>query len=420
MKKTFRFLSMAALALMGAVMTGCSSDDNIDNAQPENKSKVVTLTAKVGFEASAGTRALDASGHKTFATGDKMAVIYKNTSGEFKRADGTLSSGAGTQSATFDITLSDPDNTAPIRYIYPAAMAKEESELGATITIADDASTVDFTKLNTQDGTLAKLGSDLDLCILDTPAGWSTTELPSGTLSNKLAILAINLKNGSDITSSITGLTISDGTNNYAVSGISSASTIYVAIRPTSDASLSVIATAGTNYYGKYLTSKTYAANNGYNVTWNMTPLTKVTWDNTNVFVEANQKDELSSEPRASSSLTYESITISGVFSNDSYSYFVPYAIGTGDTFLNVTADESCTESFTFTASGSKNFYKIEITGFPVNLNDANWSLQGPLLVEGSSFIWSKAPSNTVTITASPAYSSTDFDHVTSMVFLTD
>lgn len=264
---------MAALALMGAVMTGCSSDDNIDNAQPENKSKVVTLTAKVGFDASVGTRALDASGHKTFATGDKMAVIYKSTSGGFKRADGTLSSGAGTQSATFDITLSDPDNTAPIRYIYPAAMAKEESELGATIN--DDASTVDFTKLNTQDGTLAKLGSDLDLCILDTPAGWSTTELPSGTLSNKLAILAIKLKSsGDDINFIIKGMTISDGTYCYSVDRTPSSGAIYVAIRPTSDATISVSATSNdvvTQTYIKDLTGKTYEKNNGYVLNWNMT-----------------------------------------------------------------------------------------------------------------------------------------------------
>lgn len=271
MKKTFRFLSMAALALMGAVMTGCSSDDNIDNAQPENKSKVVTLTAKVGFDASVGTRALDASGHKTFATGDKMAVIYKNTSGGFKRADGTLSSGAGTQSATFDITLSDPDNTAPIRYIYPAAMAKEESELGATIN--DDASTVDFTKLNTQDGTLAKLGSDLDLCILDTPAGWSTTELPSGTLSNKLAILAITLKSSGDINNTIKGMTISDGTYCYSVDRTPSDGAIYVAIRPTSGATISVSATNSdvSQTYIKNLTGKTYEKNNGYVLNWTMT-----------------------------------------------------------------------------------------------------------------------------------------------------
>ena len=269
--KTKKFLSMAALALVGALMTGCSSDDNIDNAQPENKSKVVTLTAKVGFDASVGTRALDASGHKTFATGDKMAVIYKNTSGGFKRADGTLSSGAGTQSATFDITLSDPDNTAPIRYIYPAAMAKEESELGATIN--DDASTVDFTKLNTQDGTLAKLGSDLDLCILDTPAEWSTTELPSGTLSNKLAILAITLKSSGDINNTIKGMTISDGTYCYSVDRTPSDGAIYVAIRPTSGATISVSATNNdvSQTYIKNLTGKTYEKNNGYVLNWTMT-----------------------------------------------------------------------------------------------------------------------------------------------------
>ena len=31
MKKTFRFLSMAALLVVGAIMTGCSNEDNIDN-----------------------------------------------------------------------------------------------------------------------------------------------------------------------------------------------------------------------------------------------------------------------------------------------------------------------------------------------------------------------------------------------------
>ena len=404
MKKTFRFLSMAALALMGAVMTGCSSDDNIDNAQPENKSKVVTLTAKVGFDASAGTRALDASGHKTFATGDKMAVIYKNMSGEFKRADGTLSSGAGTQSATFDITLSAPDNTAPIRYIYPAAMAKEESELGTTID--DDASTVDFTKLNTQDGTLAKLGSDLDLCILDTPAGWSTTELPSGTLSNKLAILAINLKNSTDITSTITGMTISDGTNNYAVSGISSASTIYVAIRPTTDATINVTATDGTNEYVKTLaTTKTYAANNGYNVTWNMTKLTKVTWNSTNVFNDSHEDVELDSN---GASLTYESITISYSGTN---SGFYPY---TYSGYAVLACFGSYGDSFTFTAPFGKKFTKIEI----INNSDVTFTAYGDWTKpENTKIVWRGTPASTVTLGGS---NETSAYQITSIVFTLD
>ena len=414
--KTKKFLSMAALALVGAMMTGCSNDDDI--LQPENKTNVVTLTATVGFDDGATTRALTIDGNKgvkTFGAGDQIAVIYKNSSDQTLKAVGTITSGAGTKTATFSVTLSAPDNTKAIRYIYPAAMAKETIATNATI---DDAGTVDFTKLNSQNGSLTTLGSSLDLCTFDA-ADWTSGTLPNGNLANQLAILAINLKNSTDITSTITDLSLSDGTNTYAVSRSAVAGPIYVAIRPTSDASLSVIATAGTNYYGKYLTGKTYAVNNGYNVTWNMTPLTKVTWDNTNVFNDSHEMDMLSYF--SSTPLTYEGgITISGVFSYDGGSSFMPYRMGMGDAFLNVTSDESCTDSFTFTASGGKNFYKIEITGFPMNLHDANWSLQGHLLVEGSSFIWSKAPSNTVTITASPAYSSTNFNYVTSMVFLTD
>lgn len=419
MKKTMRFLSMAALALVGAMMTGCSNDDDI--LQPENKNNVVTLTAIVGFDDAASTRAVTGTGTKTFAEGDQIVLFYKDGKGISRRVvssaltPGDITNEGKKANLTFDVSAALPATDGAIRYVYPANMASTNQDSEFDL---DDEHTIDFSKLNNQDGTLTTLGSSLDLCVFD--GNFSGTNLPaSATLTNQLAILAINLKNGSDITSSITGLTISDGTNNYAVSGISSASTIYVAIRPTSDASLSVIATAGTNYYGKYLTGKTYAVNNGYNVTWNMTPLTKVTWDNTNVFVEANENVELSSAPWASPSLTYEGITISGVFSDDG-TRFIPYSGGLGLTFLNVSAGESCTDSFTFTASEDKNFYKIEITGFPMNLNDANWSLQGRLLVEGSSFIWSKAPSNTVTITASPAYHSTNFDYVTSMVFLTD
>ena len=394
--KTKKFLSMAALALVGAMMTGCSNDDDsiIDNLQqPESKSKLVTLTTTVGLDGGATTRALTSTGTKTFAEGDQIAVIYTKNGGTVTKAvSEALPSGSYGANATFTVTLDDPDKTQDVTYIYPAAMA------GTT--------GVDYSKLNSQTGgTLADLGSKYDLC---TKSGaWSGDNLPTLTLENQLAILAIKLKNSSDITSSITGLTISDGTNNYAVSDISSASTIYVAIRPTSGASFSVIATAGDKYYGKYLTGRNYAVNNGYNVTWNMTPLTKVTWDKTNVFIEANENVELSSEPWASPYLTYEDIQISGVCS-DAVTCFKPYVSGTGDTVLAVWASDS----FTFTASGVKNFYKIEINGYLMNLNDANWSRQA------NGIVWSKAPSNTVTITASQ--SSTDFDNVTSMVFLTD
>ena len=281
-----KFLSMAALALVGAVMTGCSSDDDsiISNPQqPENKSNVVTLTTTVGFDACAGTRALTIDGTKgvkTFAENDQIAVIYKNTSNETVKAvsekltDGDLINGG--ESANFTVTLENPAKDAAIRYIYPASMAKATVATDATI---DDAGTVDFTNLNSQDGTLGTLGSTYDLCTFDA-ATWGGDNLPTGELKNQLAILAITLKDGKcttgtgddvNVTSNITGLTVSDGTNTYTVSRSTGAGPIYVAILPTSSVGIDVTATDGTNNYVKYLTSKTYEKNNGYNVSWLMT-----------------------------------------------------------------------------------------------------------------------------------------------------
>ena len=269
MKKNIFY--MAALAFVGAIMTGCSSDDNYidDPQQPANTDNVVTLTTTIGFDSSATTRALTAAGVKTFTTDDQIAVIYKNTSSETVKAVGTLTSGANTSSATFTVTLTNPKKDAAIRYIYPAAMAKATVATNATI---DDDGTVDFTNLDSQDGTLATLGSSYDLCTFDADS-WGGDNLPNGTMTNKLAILAITLKNSkgsSDITNNTTGLTLSDGTNSYAVSRSIGAGPIYVAIQPTSSAAIEVTATDDTNNYTKSLTGKTYAASNGYNVTWKM------------------------------------------------------------------------------------------------------------------------------------------------------
>jgi len=276
MKTMKNFLSMAALALMGAMMTGCSSDDNFDNPQqPENKSNIVTLTTTVGFGGSAGTRALTETGVKTFAVGDQIAVIYKNTSDQTVTATSTaLTTGDITnegKNANFTVTLTNPKASEAVRYIYPAAM------LAATV--ATDAAVnadanVKYGALATQDGTLTNLASKLDLAIFD---GSLTSEaaLPaSATLENQLAILAITLKDDAatptEITSSITSLTIGDGTNKYSVTRSAAAGPIYVAIRPVASANIKIYASDGSKYYNKNLTGKTYAADNGYSVSWKM------------------------------------------------------------------------------------------------------------------------------------------------------
>ncbi len=269
MKKTIKFLSMAALALVGVMTAGCSSDDNIISQpqQPENQTNVVTLTTTVGFDEATGgtTRALDINYTdkrltKTFAVGDQIAVVYENTGGtKVKAVTEALTAGnitAEGKSATFTVTLTDPKASGTVKYIYPAAMAGETD--------------VDYTKLNAQDGTLATIASNYDLAVYEGNLT-SDVKLPaSASLTNKLAIIAYTIKDNAatpnNLTSTITGMTLSDGTNNYAVTRSAAAEPIYVAIQPTSGANIEYTATDGTKSYSKSVTSKTYAAGGFYQI----------------------------------------------------------------------------------------------------------------------------------------------------------
>ena len=288
MKKTMRFLSMAALALVGAMMTGCSSDDNT-TAELQPASNVVTLTTTVSLDDGAATRALDIDftnqkATKTFAEGDQIAVIYKDQVGYTRKAVSTaLTAGDITnegKSATFTVTLApDPAANSKVRYIYPAAMAR--TSLDSDAGVDRDDQTIDFTHLAMQDGTLASLGSSIDLSTFD---GNLTSEakLPAtASMTNRLAILALTLKDDKgtvetsddvDITNTITGLTFFDGFHDtYAVSRSAAAGPIYIAIKATSNDAPKVSATDGSKLYTKSLGDKTYSANNFYNISWRMT-----------------------------------------------------------------------------------------------------------------------------------------------------
>lgn len=268
MEKTFRFLSMAALLVVGAIMTGCSSDDNMDiPQQPANKDNVVTLTATVSLDGGDGMRAVDGStGVKTFESTNKIAVVYKNASDETMVAEsGALTLSADKKTATFTVTLTNPANNSAIRYIYPATMAKTPA---TDATITDDDATIDYSGLfGSQDGTLATIGTNYDLAVFD--GSLSGTNLPtSTTLTNKLAICKFKLKDTTppitDITSTVNSLTVSDGTNTYAISP-SGLSEIYVAMKPVTGKSIAFTAsTSASKTYFKTSGIKTLAASKLY------------------------------------------------------------------------------------------------------------------------------------------------------------
>lgn len=260
---------MAALALVGAMMSSCSEE--IEVVQPANTGKTVMVKTTVSLGENATTRALTIAGVKTFAAGEQIAVIYMNTSNQTVKAvslaltDDDIDKNTNAHNATFSVPLTNPKPGGDVRYIYPASMATASA-------------TIDYAALATQDGTLATLASTLDLATFDGNLTESGTLPATATLANPLTIGKFTIKNSgaTDITSSITGLNISDGTNTYAVSRMAADGPIYVAMQPiTSTQTVAVNVTDGTNHYTKTVTED-YAlvASNIYDiaVTINSTP----------------------------------------------------------------------------------------------------------------------------------------------------
>lgn len=265
-----RYISMAALALMGAITAGCSSDDSIEQ-QPE-KVGVVALKTTVSLGAGDITRALSADGsEKTFAVGDKIAIVYENKDDQTVKAESDALTAddiaTGGTTATFSVVLTSPKAGGSVKYVYPAAKANNDG-------------TVNNSALATQDGTMAYIGENCDVALFE---GSMTSEarLPAQpTLTNQLAICAFTIYNAdgsSDITSTITAMTVSDGTNSYAVSRTAAAGPIYVAIKPVANAAIEYTATDGTNEYEKSVTGKTYSAGDLLPIGLKMIPVVTTT-----------------------------------------------------------------------------------------------------------------------------------------------
>lgn len=262
MMKTIRFLSMAALVFVGAITTGCSTEDD-SSGQPLQAETVrrVTLTTTINMDGGAGTRALTEEGVKTFAVGDQIAVIYTNTSSaRVKVLSSALQEGDITNSgktAKITVTLTNP-KAGSVDYIYPASMANSDG-------------TPNLSALCMQDGTLATLASTLDYAkgSGDMTESSGVFTLPGIALKNQLTICKFKVKNsgGAEITGNITGLTVSDGTNTYTVSRAAAAGPIYVAMQPvSSDKTISFVANDASNSYYKNVTGKALDVNNQYTI----------------------------------------------------------------------------------------------------------------------------------------------------------
>ena len=255
--------SILVLVLLGTLSLGCIEeipevvvDDNSGSVLPGPTGNPVTLTTTVSLGGGPESKALTAEGVKTFAVGDRVAIVYTNTAdATVKAVSEPLSAGDirdGGKTADLTVALTDPKPSGAVTYIYPAAMAAADGS-------------VNYAALAAQDGSLASLAACLDLCTY-TGTLTSYASLPlMATLDNRLAIGEFIVKDGDqDITSSVVSLTVSDGANTYSVSRSAGPGPIYVAMRPVDNANLTFCATDASNGYEKSATGKTLAAGSMY------------------------------------------------------------------------------------------------------------------------------------------------------------
>ncbi len=269
MQKISRYISMAALALMGTMMTGCTGDDLAKEApQTNNDNHTVTLTTTISLDGSASTRALDAQGKKTFAVGDQVAIYYQNTSDVAKMAITTALTTTDIsddgKTAKFTVTLNDPKPSGKLRYVYPASMAETE------ITSVDGNENISTDFEDEQDGTLETLASKFDLAIYDGSLSSKALLPTTATLKNQLTIAELTIKDyaGTDITDKIKKLDIQLCGNGYALTRPDNAAgPIYVALYPTPGSNkenITVTATANDDTKYEKDFKFTFAANNIY------------------------------------------------------------------------------------------------------------------------------------------------------------
>ena len=290
MKKTMKYLSIAVVALMGAMMAACSADDSIVSEPQQSQGRAVTLTTTVNMGSGSTTRALTSKGVKTFAVGEQMTIWYEtNTPAEWASDNSRVAVSeplkasdisADGKSATITVTMIDPTAQGAFDVFYPAPMGGPQFK--SVKEASNNWSTLQACQAG-QDGTLEYVAANVDYAYGD---GGMTDDakLPSSiTLVNPFAVFAVTIKNAGgtqDVTSTIKDLKVKyieswGGSTEITISRKTAGDTIYFATPDRENVNVEYTATTfdGNTTYTKTVTGKTYEEGHFYALGLRMTPV---------------------------------------------------------------------------------------------------------------------------------------------------
>ncbi len=253
-----KIIMIAALATM---MVACTSDETLtQQTAPKGEGMPFSAIITMGSQTRAITENTTEKTLKTaFADGEEVALIHNGiveVMSVTKNTDG---------SATISGTITgNPADNDDVTVVYPAS--------------AVDATTkaVKADLLKEQDGTLATIAKDLDLCQssdakLSVAAGHVSLN-GTVTLYNQLAIVKFSLQDAKGEAVSATSLVITDGNDGMTtVTPSAATSDFYVAMRPSIDLYYYFTAIVGTDSYTYTKTGVTLAKGTYYQSPLKMT-----------------------------------------------------------------------------------------------------------------------------------------------------
>ena len=261
--KTTKLFFMAALALM---MTACS--DQIEQVQQPRNTEGIPFTATISMGESASTRALTENGttiEATWATGEKVALIYTVSATTYLKEAEVTPQGDGT--ATISTTLDgSPVDDTDVTIVYPASAVDESTKDVKTNLLAS------------QNGLLTGTGSiseKYDLRKTSTPAklkidGTTASLKGTVTLAQQVSIWKLTLQSGGSSLNA-KALVVKDAGDNLLASATlaSAGSEFYIAVPAMT--SVKLIAANGANTYSYSKASVSISAGKYYQSTVSLT-----------------------------------------------------------------------------------------------------------------------------------------------------
>ena len=358
--KTYKMISMAALVL---ALAACTSEETAPT-QPETNGKGIPFSATISTGASTRSVTENATDQKletAWTVDEQVALIHNDVVDVMKVS--AIDETTKTATITGSITGS-PANGDEVTVVYPASA------------VDNDTKAVKADLLAAQDGTLATISSDLDLCQssgakLKVGAGIASLD---GTvkLAPQVAIVKFSLSDGSDALAT-KSFVIKDGDDNVltTVTAASEQSDLFVAMAPATGATYQFSAVVNDFYWLYSKTGVTLSAGTYYKSPITLTiskkagEISYATASIDKTFGDDNFTNELTKT--GDGTVTYESSNTAVAEVNSSTGEVT--IKGAGETTIKATVADGPTYTYaiteaTYTLTVAKATMTVTATGF--------------------------------------------------------